>query len=332
MPDKPWTVDQISQISRSFQGACVLGAAADLDLFTALAGQPFTAADAANKLPADLRAITILLDALAALQLLDKHADGYRVPPTVADMLSSQEPGNQLAMAQHQANCLRRWAQLGAVVKTGRVVARQPSIRGADADYASFIEAMDNVSGPVAATLVADLQPLHFRHLLDVGGGSGTWTIAFLMANPSARATLFDLPPVMPQARDRIAKANLTGRVTLTPGDFYTDRLPAGADLALVSAIVHQNSREQNRQLFARVFEALASHGQILIRDILMDSSRTTPIAGALFAVNMLVGTDSGGTYTFDELRDDLAAVGFTSPKILRHDEGMQSVLAATKP
>jgi predicted O-methyltransferase YrrM len=175
------------------------------------------------------------------------------------------------------------------------------------------------------------LQPLEYRHLIDVGGGSGTWTIAFLRANPAARATIFDLPQVMGQTKARMEKAGLGPRVTLAAGDFYTDRLPGGVDLAWVSAIVHQNSRGQNLELFHRVFEALEPGGKILIRDILMDPSRTTPPAGAMFAVNMLVNTERGGTFTFEELRDDLASVGFTQAKVLRRDEWMHSVMEARK-
>ena len=111
-----------------------------------------------------------------------------------------------------------------------------------------------------------------------------------------------------------------------------TDPLPPGADLAWVSAIVHQNSRKQNRQLFAKAFHGLIPAGRIAIRDILMHPARTQPVAGALFAVNMLVATDGGGTYTFEELREDLEAAGFVGPAVVRRDEGMNSVLVAEKP
>ena len=103
-------------------------------------------------------------------------------------------------------------------------------------------------------------------------------------------------------------------------------------DLAWVSAIAHQNSREQNRRLFSAVLAALAPGGQILVREILMDESRTSPASGALFAVNMLVGTEAGGTYTFAELRDDLEAAGYTDAAILHRGEWMNSVLGAAKP
>ncbi len=331
MAGKEWTVEEIEQLARGFQPACVLLAAAELDLFGVMAGGAFSARDAAEKLGADLRGATVLLDALAALRLLDKDNGRYQVPPSVANLLIAGRPGNQLAMMQHQANCLRRWAQLAAVVKTGRPAPREASIRGEQADYASFIEAMDNVSGPVAGRVVADLQPLDFQHLLDIGGGSGSWTIAFLRANPAARATLFDLPHVLPQARDRLEKAGLLERVTLAPGDFYVDPLPAGADLAWVSAIVHQNSREQNRELFARAAAGMLPGGRILIRDFLMESSRTSPAGGALFAVNMLVATDGGGTYTFDELREDLESAGFADAQLLRQEDTMHAVMGAVK-
>jgi len=102
--------------------------------------------------------------------------------------------------------------------------------------------------------------------------------------------------------------------------------------MAWVSAIVHMNSRAQNQAMFKKVSAALVPGGRILIRDIVMDRSRTSPVGGALFAVNMLVATPGGGTFTFDELREDLSAAGFVGVKYLRRGEGMDSVVCATKP
>jgi len=329
---KEWTKDDVLKLASAYQGAAVLHAAADLDLFTRMSGEPFSADEAAAALDADPRGLRTLLDALVALGFLDKGDEGYHVPPGVVNTLSSKEPGNVLAMVRHQGSCLRRWAQLAKVVKTGRAAERVPSIRGADSDYAAFIEAMDNISGPLAGQVVASVPVGPFRHLLDVGGGSGSWTIAFLRANPSARATIFDLPQVMPQARDRMAAAGLADRVSLVAGDFCADALPRGADLAWVSAIVHQNSRADNRALFAKVFAALEPGGRILIRDFVMEESRTAPAAGAMFAINMLVGPHVGGTFTFRELREDLQSAGFRDVQVLRRDDTMHSIIAASKP
>lgn len=191
---------------------------------------------------------------------------------------------------------------------------------------------MHNVSVPNADHVIHSLEPLRFRRLLDIGGGSGTWTIAFLRAHPSAEATLFDLPHVIPLAERRLAAVGLGARVKLVPGNFMTGSLPLGADLAWVSAIVHQNSRVENQVLFAKVFRILPPGGRIAIRDILMDESRTKPLAGALFALNMLVATEGGSTFTLGELREDLQKAGFTEATVLRQDDGMNSVVAAIKP
>lgn len=327
----PWSPDELHSLIRGYQGAAVLAAAAELDLFSVLDGGPRTAPDIAGRLRCDLRGLRVLLDALAALRLLEKQADRYALRAGVAEVLTHGGSRTSLAMAQHQANCMRRWAQLARVVKTGRPAKRSASVRGAAGDRQSFIGAMDNTSAPVADSVVRRVQPPEFRQLLDVGGASGTWTIAFLRACPSASAVIFDLPPVIPMADRRLKAAGLRDRVRLVPGNFMEDPLPAGADLAWVSAIVHQNSREQNRVLFAKVRAALAPGGRIAIRDILMDEDRTRPLAGALFAVNMLVGTEGGGTFTFEELREDLRTSGFGEVAALHRDDAMSSIVVARK-
>jgi precorrin-6B methylase 2 len=286
----------------------------------------------ADAIQCDLRGSEVLLDALAALRLLEKSGIRYRLAPGLDRLLLEEGPQTVLAMVQHQANCMRRWGQLARVVKTGRPAECAPSVRGREGDQASFIGAMDNISAPQADEVIQALQPLSFERLLDVGGASGTWTGAFLRACPGNRATLFDLPVVIPMADKRLTRLGLRERVELVPGDFMEDPLPPGADLAWVSAIVHQNSRAQNRQLFASVFRALARGGRIVIRDILMDANRTQPAAGALFAVNMLVATEGGGTFTFEELAGDLESVGFVEARVIRREEGMSSLVAARKP
>lgn len=328
---KEWTADDVLELARGYQAACILMAGAELDLFSVLADGPLGAADVVNKLGTDLRATTMLLDALTALVFTEKRNGQYVLPSTTSQLLTKDSSASVLSMVQHQANCLRRWAHLASVVQTGHPSERQPSIRGETGDEATFIEAMDVVSAPVASRLIEELGPPTFKHLLDVGGAIGTWTIAFLQACPDATATLFDLPHVIPMAEHCIFEARMSGRVKLVAGDFLDDPLPPGADLAWVSAIVHQNSREQNRHLFCAVAEALSNDGQILIRDVLMDGSRTSPVAGALFAINMLAATESGRTFTFDELQEDLEAAGFAEITILRRDEGMNSIIRAVR-
>ncbi|HLB75373.1 MAG TPA: methyltransferase [Sedimentisphaerales bacterium] len=328
---KQWTADEILGMGRSYQSACVITAAAELDLFSALEARTMNAESLARRLDCDPRATTILLDALASLGLLTKRDCDYSIPASLAKLLCKSSPNNVIPMLRHTGACLRRWAQLAQVVKSGRSAQRIAGLLDQTAETEAFIGAMNNVSAPVAAEVVARLQPLEFTRLLDVGGASGTWTIEFLKTAPKARATIFDLPDVIPMAKERLTRAGLIDRVELVAGDYYEDDLPAGADLAWLSAIAHQNSRKQNRDLFAKVHAALTEGGHAVIRDIVMHPSRTAPRTGAIFAVNMLVVTPAGGTYTLDEYTEDLQSAGFTGVTLVHRDEFMSSLIRARK-
>ena len=327
---KKYTANDLTELARGFQPASILIAAAELDVFTSLCQAPAGSADLANRMHADPRGTEILLDALASMGLLDKSGGVYAVPADLAGMLTESGAASILGTLRHQGNCMQRWSQLARVVLTGNAVLDMESVRGADGDRESFIRAMHEISGRIAPALVDSVAPLHFSHLLDVGGASGTWTMLFLQHNPGAKATIFDLPEVLPLAAGAVNTPGMEGRIRLVAGDYLTDDLPGGADLAWLSAIVHQNSRAQNRALFRKAFAALVPGGTILIRDIVMDESRTTPMMGAFFAVNMLVSTPHGGTFTFGELQEDLAAAGFADIRLIRKGEAMDSVVAAT--
>ena len=331
MAEKPLDREGILDMAAGFQEACVLGAAAELDVFSLMGDEALSVDQLADRLAADPRATAMLLDALAALRLLDKQDGRYRVPAELAPWLIENSPETTLPMLRHRMNILRGWSQLAWVVKAGIPGPRQASIRGPAGDRQAFVAAMHTVSGPNADDVVARMGPLKFRHVLDVGGASGTWTLALLRAVPGSRATIFDLPDAIGQAKARIAAGEFADRITLAAGDFYVDDLPGGADFAWVSAIVHQHSRRHNRELFAKVYAALQPGGMIGIRDVVMDASRTQPAFGALFAINMLVNTETGGTFTFEELAEDLQAAGFADPQLQVKDEGMNSVVVAVK-
>lgn len=323
---------RLLDMAADFQVACVIGAAAELDLWTTIGRDRLSTQQVAERLGADPRATAMLLDAVAALNVLDKQDDLYRVPVSLRPLLSSTSPQSVLPMVWHRMNILRGWAQLASVVKLGRPAERVASLRGAEADRAAFIAAMHTVSITIADDLVTQLMPLEFEHLLDVGGASGTWTLAFLRAVPTAKAIIFDLPDAIQQAQARLAESESGDRIRLVPGDFYADELPAGADFAWVSAIAHQHDRAHNRDLFRKVFAALRPGGRIAVRDMVMEPSRTRPTEGALFAINMLVNTETGGTFTFEEFAEDLQSAGFVEPELRIKTEDMRSVVMARKP
>jgi SAM-dependent methyltransferase len=333
MPDfPPKTGQQILDLMGAFRPACLIGAAAELDIWGQLGARKLAAQAIAELLHTDPRATAMLLDALTALGLLEKNQACYSVPGEILPLLTPDSPRTVLPMLLHQMNVLRCWSRLAWVVKSGAPAERQAGFRGPEADRAAFIAGMHSISSMFAAEVVAQLGPPQFQHLLDVGGASGTWTIAFLRAGPGAKATIFDLPDAISQARQRLKNTEFASRVTLVAGDFYVDPLPAGCDFAWVSAITHQHSRQHNRELFTKVLKALAPGGKIALRDVVMEPDRTRPRDGALFAINMLVNTESGGTFTFDEFAEDLQAAGFNNPRMVIRHEGMNSVIMADKP
>jgi hypothetical protein len=327
-----WNAENLLTTARQFQSASVIVAAAELDLIPALAERAMNARDLARQLTLDERATTMFADVLTALGLLQKERGEYRPAAGIAALFDENTAGNVVSMLRHQANCLRSWAQLARVVTGGTRYDRTASVRGYDEDRRSFIEAMEVASHLAAPKVVTSLGPLPFKKLLDIGGGPGTWTRAFLDGNPEMRAIYYDLPEVVPIARRHFETHGLLERVELVPGDFYQDEsFPQGADLAWISAITHQNSREQNRELYTKVHEALAPEGSIFVRDMVMSDDHVSPTAGAMFAINMLVNTEAGGTFSFAEQREDLATAGFQDPTVREGTREMDWVIQAKK-
>ena len=320
---------QLLQLGRNYMECRVLLSAVELNLFEKLEQAPLSATDLALHDKLDLRGLTILLDAATALGLLSKNGDHYHCPPELAPLLIGSKPDSVLPMLRHSANQWEKWSDLTEIVRGHVEPGRHPRT---PESLQAFIEAMDVVAPPNAAATVEAIQIGSARSLLDIGGGPGTFTAAFLNAFPNLTATLFDLPDVIKIARRRLQTTNLGERVRFHPGDFYSDNLPTGFNLALLSAIIHQNSPQQNRELYRKAFIALNRGGRLLIRDHIMEPSRVNPRCGAVFAINMLVSTAGGNCYTFDEISSDLAQVGFENTRVLIEDEAMNGLIETTRP
>jgi 3-hydroxy-5-methyl-1-naphthoate 3-O-methyltransferase len=171
---------------------------------------------------------------------------------------------------------------------------------------------MHRNAGPTAKALAAAVGTKGLRQMLDVGGGSGAYSIAFAQANSELKAEVLDLAPVVRIAKRHIGEAGLSQRVTTRVGDLTKDDFGQGYDLILLSAICHMLDEEQNRDLFRRSWQALAPGGRLVIRDFILDEDKTSPRGGAIFAVHMLVQTRGGSNYSEQEYREWLKAAGFS--------------------
>jgi SAM-dependent methyltransferase len=324
--------ESVLGMAQGFMECRILHTAAELDLFTILSKAPMSAYDVAVKISCEERALAMVLDALGAMGLLVKQGQKYHCERFVSLLLSKDSPRSVLPMVLHMASLTKRWARLTDIVK-GPGSAKEEFDFSRDAEeLRAFIGAMHAIGAPLAKQIVAAVGAGSARALLDIGCGSGTYSIAFLLAAPEMKATLFDLPDVIEMARERLNNEGLLDRATLVAGSFYDQEFPVGHDLALISAIIHSNSPEENLDLYKRTFRALKSGGRILVRDHVMSPDRTYPRDGAIFAINMLVGTRGGGCYTFEEIEAGLLQAGFTQIRFLKQGEHMDAVVEAFKP
>lgn len=317
--------ERISALTRGFYESRLLLTAVELDLFTILSGRWLTVKEIGLSRNWDLRALRIVLDALVVIGLLVKRSETYSTTGTSADFLSSDGSMTIRSQALHGAELWHKWSQLtGRVAGTG-TEAKQDRLR-------AFIGTMHLLAPRLAPGLAALIRPELSRKFLDVGGGSGAYTMAFLTRDRSLSATLFDLPEVIPICAEYLREYEFESQVKLVAGDYTRDELPGEQGMVFLSAVIHSLSLEQLRDLFGRVFRALVPGGRIVIRDYVMSPDRLKPRDGAIFAVNMLVCTDGGGTHTFLEIRECLEAVGFFEVRMLQDGERMNAVVEAYRP
>jgi hypothetical protein len=308
----------------------VLLTGAELNIFKHLA-KPISCREVASRQGWHERALAVVLDALTAIGLVVKQNNLYHTDPDLMPFLLPDSPKSILPMIRHAATIWHNWSNLTRIVSETGKVEGESAIYQNEEDRTAFIGAMHVVARAHAPEIVKTIDPGPARRLIDVGGASGTYTIAFLEACPEMSATLFDLPGVVEMSRKRIQEAGLMDRVTITAGDFYKDPLPPGHDLALLSAIIHMNSVEQNIDLYRKIGDALVPGGRIVIRDHVMKPDKTAPRSGALFAVNMLVGTPGGGTYTYEEIKTGLVAAGFGQVQLIQEADQMMGLVQAFK-
>jgi predicted O-methyltransferase YrrM len=311
--------DKLMLMMRSFQESRALLTAVELDLFTAV-GLGARAAEVASKLGCDARATEKLLNALVSLGALEKRDGVFANTAETARYLMAGSPDDSRMAMMHTVHLWDRWSTLTECVRRGRAVAS----RGEDSRWTeAFIAAMHRRALSNAEQIAGAVGVEGARRMLDVGGGSGAYSIAFARLNPALRAEVLDLADVVRIAQRHIAEAGLGDRVTTRVGDLRRDELGAGYDLVLLSAICHMLGEEENRDLFARCFRALAAGGRLVVRDFILDEDKTGPRWAALFSLNMLVGTERGASYSGSEYAEWLRGAGFGDVRRLAADRDL---------
>ncbi|MGD8328261.1 MAG: methyltransferase, partial [Acidobacteriota bacterium] len=292
--------------------------ALELDVFTAV-GDGATAEEVAARVGADARATAMLLNALVALEALAKEGEMFRNLPELAPYLVAGAEQYQRPELLHSANLWHSWTTLTDAVRAGGAVKElKVGSTAHDAKWTGhFIAAMERHARGNAQHVVEAVGVRGVRRMLDIGGGSGGFSIAFARAAPELRAEILDTEAVVPLTERYIAEAGLSDRVTAYAGDLKRDDLGSGYDLVLLSSICHMLSVAENRDLLRRCRQATAPGGRLVISDLIIDEDRTSPPRAALFALNMLVGTKGGSTYTESEYTEWMREAGYDEVKRL---------------
>jgi precorrin-6B methylase 2 len=248
---------------------------------------------------------------------VEKDEDRFSNKPLVEACLLPGTPGNMARGLQMQAAFHRRWGHLAEAVRTGKRPEENRRYEEPESWIENFVHGLYNMARPVAPAIAESLALPEDRplRLIDVGGCHGAFSMALAERYPRLRATIFELPRVVPVARRIIADAGMAERVSVQAGDFQQEELGRGYEIALVFGVLNGEPPEGRPALIRKVYAALNPGGQVVLRDLVLDQDRTGPLEAAIFALQMLLATESGGLDTRADWDRWLAQAGFLPSK-----------------
>ncbi|MBI5416643.1 methyltransferase domain-containing protein [Candidatus Poribacteria bacterium] len=316
--------NSIMDLASAFRKSKVLLTAYEFDLFTALDEKNLSADEVAKKIGSEKRATDRLMNALCAIGLLHKKENLFSNTKLTLQYLVKGKP-DYMACLMHSVHLWDTWSTLTDAVLEGKSVVNERMHTRGEAWTEAFIAAMHERATKQVQALAFILDFSNVSRILDVGGGSGAFSMGFVEAKQGIKATVFDLPNVIPITKKYVNAKGLQDKIEFVSGDYAADDFGSGFDMVFLSAIIHINSFEENQNLIRKCSQVLNSKGQIVVQDFIMDDDRTNPPHAALFALNMLVGTESGDTYTELEVKSWMEKSGLS--KIVRKDTHYNTTL-----
>lgn len=302
--------DPILQLATGFMTSKHLFVANAVGLFEHLADGPLVLDELARRTAVPRRTIRILADAMVALGLVERTADGYQNRPVASAYLAGRTPADLRPLLRFWDRIsYPTWLNLKESVRSGQAQTRQGRFSAEDQQV--FSEGVEALTAASAAALAASNDFSRHRRILDRGGGTGSFLIAALHRHGEPRGTLFELPTVATIARQRLDREPVGPRVDVVAGDFFQDALPTGHDAIIVANVVHLFSPEQNAPLLRRARQSMAEGGRLLLVDLWTDPTKTRPLPAPLMAGEFLMLAGDGDVYSEEELRGWLQASGW---------------------
>jgi len=323
---------KVTRAANGFQEAKILLAAVELKLFDRLAEGAATAGQLAEDLGVTPRGIEILADALVTKDYLTKDRDLYANTEGAQRFLVRGSPESQAFILGHRNQMYRSWGKLEEVVRKGRQVQEKNKSTLVDREAnRNFILGMAEVSRERQGAIL-DRLPLEGAELfVDLGGGPAHYACEAVKRHAGLRALLVDLPLTVEVATEYIAGQGEQDRVRTLVCDFFGEDevpLPNRADVMLISQVLHAEGVDENRALLRKVAPLVKPGGCVAIVENLVDETRTAPMWGAMFAVNMLTGTQRGRTYTAAEISGWLEEAGLQPEPLIDVAPRTQMLLA----
>lgn len=306
MPANPWNLKRLLSES-SYWHSCILLTAAHLELFDWIGKREKTPSALAAHFGGSDAGWEIFLDALCGMALLRKRGQRYANTPVSARYLS----GGAGTFLLPGYDAWEAWGGLASALITGKRPAIQKPFFSDRRKAERLLKALDLHAREIAPYLINKLPLSRCRTLLDVGGGLGTYAIAFCRFYPRLRATLVEHPAIFPLARRAVRQAGLAKRVRVIGIDFSREALPRGFDAVFVSNVLHAHGVDENRSLLRQLHGCLNPQGQLILRDVFMRRDRTAPAWGAAFSVALFLHAPQGRCYALDEILQWLRQAGF---------------------
>lgn len=333
---KQVTPERLMQMAWGFAAPLILESAIRNKVFDTLDSGPKTIDEVAAATGASPRGLRAIMNALVGFEFLKSNGNGkYELTPESSTFLVTTKPTFFGGLVAHTSTQLMPgWLQLSDVVASGKPA---NAVNSEEDGSAFFQELVSNIFPMSYAPAQALAKHLNFGdsgspvRLLDIGAGSGVWGIAVAQSSPRVSVTAVDWPGVVPIAQKTAAKFGLADRYNVIPGDLGTADFGRDYNVVTIGHILHSEGVERSKKLLRKCFDALAPGGTISIQEFLVNAERTGPPVGLIFAVNMLVNTDNGDTWSFDEIAGWLKEVGFTNPRQL-DAPGPSPLILATKP
>jgi ubiquinone/menaquinone biosynthesis C-methylase UbiE len=305
-------------------------------IFDQLDQAPQTLDQLASSTQTSARGLRPVLNLLVGLGLLTRDNDHrYALTPDSATFLVSGKPAFLGGMYRHMSRQLMpNFLHLREIVKTGKPAERVESQDEGSAFFEQFVAdifPMSYAPASVLARALPQLQSGQPVRVLDIATGSGVWGITLAQASPTVTVTGVDWPNVAEVTRKMAAQFGLSDRFDYITGNLREVPFGSGYTIATLGHILHSEGPEASRNLLKKVYDALASGGTIAIAEFLVNPDRRGPVPGLIFAVNMLVNTTEGDTFSFEEIRSWLTEIGFTNVRLLE-SPGPSPLILADKP